>query len=720
MSVTVTVGQPALTINRSSTFMVTDRSGEIDPNAVEGVFAEDTRFLSAYRMRINGKPWERISSAALSYHDARLYLTNPLLPGFAGSPDIPAAALALTLERSVDDGIRESYSITNYAPERVHAVFELELASDFADLFEVKAGRIQQRDNLVTEWHHATRELTTTYQRGGYVRRFTYQVETADRPPTYANGRLIFPIHLAPGATWHGAAHFDLHGEPERSLRAQAAKPPERIEEMHQRWLAICTRLTTPVVDLERTWQQAVDDVGALRLHEHDLGPDLWVPAAGVPWYVTLFGRDSLIASVQCMMVHARFVEGTLRTLATYQATERDDWRDAQPGKIVHELRHGELAHFDAVPHARYYGTWDATPLYLIALHQAWRWLGDRRLIEELRPTAERCLDWIDRYGDVDGDGFQEYLRASSAGYENMGWKDAEDAIVYPNGHQVRQPKALCELQGYVYAAKLALAELYEDVYGEPDRAAVLRREAAELRRRFNERFWLEDQGIYALSLDPEKQRVATVASNAGHCLWSGIADADKAGRVVQRLMAPDMWSGWGIRTLSADNPAYDPFSYQRGSVWPHDNGIIAAGMHRYGYHAAAHQVLRGLLDAASFFEGYQLPEVFAGLARESRSYPVQYRGADVPQAWAAGSVFQMVEAMLGLEADVPNGRLYLDPALPEWLPALTITGLKAGNVRLDIHFERDGKETSWQVLRRHGGDLDVCRGSRERGDLDR
>jgi glycogen debranching enzyme len=539
-------------------------------------------------------------------------------------------------------------------------------------------------------------------------------VTAADALPSYANGRLQFPVRLDLGASWRACGHLALQSGP--TIRkplsgcGRAGLESSRSDRLLERWVRTCTVLETSHDDLANTYRQSVEDMGALRLHERDLGSDVWVPAAGVPWFVTLFGRDSLIAALQNLMVHARFAKGALRALAAFQATERDDWRDAQPGKIVHEVRRGELAHFNVVPHTRYYGTWDATPLYLMVLHQAWRWLGDRRLIEELLPTAERCLAWIDTDGDLDGDGFQEYQTFSAKGYENMAWKDAADAVVYPDGSQVKQPKALCEMQAYVYAAKSGMAEIYAGL-GNPARARVLANQATALKRQFNEAFWWEEEGIYAFGLDADKRQIRTVASNAGHCLWAGIADADKAARVAQRLLAPDMWSGWGIRTLSAQNPAYDPFSYQCGSVWPHDNAIIAAGMARYGFHAAAHEVARGLLDAAARFEYYRLPEVFAGLTRGPDSFPVQYRGANIPQAWAAGAVFQLVQAMLGLEADLPNHRLYVAPNLPDWLPSVKLRGLQIGPMQLDLSAWRDEERSHYAVELQRSGRLEVLTG---------
>ncbi|MGE3598370.1 MAG: glycogen debranching N-terminal domain-containing protein, partial [Dehalococcoidia bacterium] len=586
------------------------------------------------------------------------------------------------------------FELVNYSMRSIRVLVEIDVLSDFADLFEVRDGHVRRREAIVTEWDHRRSMLTTTYQKEDYLRRFRYRLRHAHPPPAYANGRLQCPIVLPPGGVWRACGHLTLqHGSAVRRApgvcrRRNSERGPE--DRVLRRWLADCPTLHSPDDDLNRIYRRSIEDMAALRLNDENLGRHLWVPAAGVPWYVALFGRDSLIASLQTMMIHPRFAEGTLRALTRYQATERDDWRDAQPGKIVHEVRHGELAHFNLVPHARYYGTWDATSLFLVLLGEAWRWLGDRRLVEDLLPTAERCLEWIDTYGDLDGDGFQEYQTYSDQGYENMGWKDAHDAVVYPDGSQVAQPKALCELQGYVYAAKNGVADVF-DALGRHDQAARLRAQTADLKRRFNDAFWMEEEGFYAYGLDREKRQIRTIASNAGHCLWSGIADPDKAARVCERLFQPDMWSGWGIRTLSADNPAFNPLSYQCGSIWPHDNAIIAAGLKRYGFDRAAHQIARALFDAAAGFEGDRLPEVFAGFQRKANSFPVQYRDANVPQAWATSAIFQLVQTMLGLRLDLPNETVYLDPSLPEWLPRVELTGLPFGRGRLDIGAWREG-----------------------------
>jgi glycogen debranching enzyme len=425
----------------------------------------------------------------------------------------------------------------------------------------------------------------------------------------------------------------------------------------------------------------------------------VFLPAAGLPWFVAPFGRDSLIVSLQNLLIYPEFARGALDILGSLQAKEDDSYRDAEPGKILHEIRYGELAHFKLIPHTPYYGTADATPLYLITLHAAWRATGDTDLLSQHLDTAERCLAWIDGYGDRDGDGFQEYQTRSPVGYENMGWKDAGDSIVYPDGSLVKGPKALCELQGYVFDAWLRMAEIF-DALGTQGAAQKLRAKAAALFERFNEVFWDEDSGFYAVALDGDKRKVLTVASNPGHCLWSGIVPAERARKVVERLMKPDMWSGWGIRTLSALNPAFNPYNYQTGSVWPHDNGIIAFGFKRYGFGAEAARIARDISEAGAHFLLNRLPELYTAPPRDETSFPVQYLGANVPQAWAAGSVFSLMQAMLGFFPDAPNDRLYIDPWLPSWLPDITLHDLRVGKHRLDISFWRKGENTEFKVLR--------------------
>ncbi|MCA1646745.1 MAG: amylo-alpha-1,6-glucosidase, partial [Chloroflexi bacterium] len=653
MPVEIKVGPPVLTINQGTSFMVTDLHGEIDFASEQGVFGGDTRLVSDYKLYVNGMPWTLLTSATVEYDTMRIELTNPALETDIG--DLPEQLVGLTVKRHITRGIHEDLDIVSYANCPVHFQLEIALRSDFADIFEVRQHQLVRRGNTHSQWHEKDGELRTTYTNGDFHRGVIFQILDPGSTPYSANGRLVFDVALQPGQSWHSCACYHL--DDGRGLRT--ASRHQRVDETHHdelgtlqtEWQGIATQLISANEDVYRAFTQSVEDMGALRMHEQDLARHVWVPAAGVPWYVALFGRDSLISSLQNMLVSAPLARGALQRLADYQATTIDEWRDAEPGKIPHELRVGELAHLRKVPHTPYYGTADATILYPIVLHETWKWTGDEALLRKHLETARRCMEWIDKYGDIDADGFQEYRTRSEQGYENMGWKDSGDAVVYPDGSPVPQPKGLVELQGYAFDAKMRMAEILE-VLGEPGGATALRAAAAELRTKFEEAFWCEDLGFYAFGLDPAKQPIKTLASNAGHCLWSGLPRPDRAAQVVRRFLEPDFWSGWGIRTLPASHPAYNPYSYHRGSVWPHDNALIALGFKRYGFADECARVARDLFEAASYFEGYRLPELYAGLPRQPGTFPVQYLGANIPQAWAAGSVFHLLQAILGLRGE--------------------------------------------------------------------
>ncbi|HEX4261141.1 MAG TPA: glycogen debranching N-terminal domain-containing protein [Acetobacteraceae bacterium] len=694
----IKVGPPQIAIHDGLAVLVTEPDGQIDWPTDKGLYFRDTRLLSGWYIYANGESWELLNGGSLHHRAARIYLTNKSIPTEQG--DIPARTLSLVVSRSIGAGVHEDIDIANHSMKPVRFNLELVLRSDFADIFEVKSNRIIRRGRITTSWDGQTGRLDTTYRNKDFHRELIVQAERSDSPAVYANGRMSFEVVLEAGAEWHACLLYELvdgmrHYAPPDDCTAVASDA--HIACPHDEWApqVLAVDSTNPVFN--RLFAQAVDDMSAMRLPIAGDGSS-FVPAAGLPWFVALFGRDSLIVSLQNAIVCPDFARGALDALARWQADARDDWRDAEPGKIAHELRLGELAHFKLIPHTPYYGTADATPLYPIVLHSAWRATGDRALLDRHLGAAERCLAWIDEYGDRDGDGFQEYQTRSPVGYENQGWKDAGEAVVDVEGYPVRGPKALCELQGYVYDAWQRMAEIY-DALGNADRATALRQKAAALFKRFNEVFWDEASGFYAFCLDGEKRPILSVASNPGHCLWSGIVPPDRAARVVERLMRPDMWSGWGIRTLSADNPSFNPYSYQNGSVWPHDNGIIALGFRRYGFAREAAAIAHDVVRAASFFMLNQLPELYSGIERDGTNFPVQYLGANVPQAWAAGSVFTLLQAILGLQLDAPRQRLMVDPALPEWLLGVTLRGLRVGEARLDLRFVREEGATRVEVL---------------------
>jgi len=425
--------------------------------------------------------------------------------------------------------------------------------------------------------------------------------------------------------------------------------------------------------------------------------------AAGIPWYVAPFGRDSLLTAYQALPMNPELARMTLLALARLQAEADDPWRDAEPGKIPHELRSGELARTGLIPHTPYYGTVDATPLYLILAAAYYRWTGDIGTLTGLREVIDAAVAWIRDYGDHDGDGFLEYHCRSPGGLRNQGWKDSHDSVVHADGSLAEGPIALVEVQGYAYRAKLDIADVY-DALGEAGVAAELRGEAEALRRAVNDAYWMPEEGTFALALDGAKRQVASVTSNPAHCLWCGVVDEDKAGAVAERLMAPDMFSGWGIRTLSSDSPAYNPMSYHNGSVWPHDNAIAAAGLKRYGFTDATEQIATALVEVGSTARDFRLPELYCGFDRSEANAVVAYPVACIPQAWAAGAPFMLLEAMLGIRADAPDGLLTLEkPRLPPWLNRLEIRGMHVGAAVLTLAFERDRGITGFSLLEQKG-----------------
>ena len=700
MSFKVHVGPPQIAIHQGQTVLVSEQDGQINWPSEKGLYFLDTRVVSNWAIYANGEPWELLNGGPVTYHAARIFLTNRAILTEDGA--IPPRTVGLTLSRWISGGLHEDLDVTNNSMKPIRFQLEIAFRCDFADIFEVKSGKIVRRGQITTEWSERRQRVRTAYSNRDFQRAVTIAVLHASSKAVSANGRLSFEVALQPGQAWHACLLYTLE-DGEQHLRA----PPDCFGQDHKSrhsetmadWLKTVVKIQTSNEEFYRLFHQALEDMAALRLPIKGTDHIVFLPAAGLPWFVAPFGRDSLIVSLQNVLIYPEFARGALEILGSLQAKEDDPYRDAEPGKILHELRYGELAHFKLIPHTPYYGTADATPLYLITLHSAWRATGDKGLLEQHLPTAEGCLAWIDKYGDRDGDGFQEYQTRSPVGYENMAWKDSGDSVMYPDGSLVKGPKALCELQGYVYNAWVRMAEAFEAL-GKPDRAQELRAKAAALFERFNEAFWDEELGFYVYALDGDKRKVKTVASNAGHCLWSGIVPRERAKKVVERLMAPDMWTGWGIRTLSADHRAFNPYNYQTGSVWPHDNAIIAMGFKFYGFGAEAARVAHDVSVAASHFLLNQLPELYTAAERTESNFPVQYIGANVPQAWAAGSVFMLTQALLGFLPDAPRNKLYIDPSLPAWLPQLTVRDLRIGKHKLDIRFWTEGGETAFEVLK--------------------
>ncbi|MGE5658831.1 MAG: glycogen debranching N-terminal domain-containing protein [Actinomycetota bacterium] len=700
MSTKVSVNSGQIVINDGSTFLVTDSYGWIDDRVAQGFFVADTRLLSYYEVSINRDRLLLLASSPINHHSALYQFTNPQFRTVNGI--VPNGRLMIGIRRDVVGGMHEDIDITNHHSERVEFQLMLAIRSDFADIFEVKSQQILSRGETETTWKEG--KLTTKYRNGSFHRGLITQPECFSAQPRYANGRLFFDVAIDPGQSWHTCINFvAIAGDevyyPQNTCAVEHHTEAKKIS---QDFLSQATKLRSSNAEIAAYYQQALIDMAALRIKVENNGHDFWMPAAGIPWFVAVFGRDSVIVSMQTMAVYHPFAYGTLLRLAQLQATEVDDWRDAQPGKMLHELRQDELTQLKQLPYTPYYGTIDTTILWIVTLAEAYQWNHNETLLHECRTPLEKALTWIEKYGDFDQDGFVEYQTRSSLGLRNQGWKDSGDAIVYPDGTQVEPPIALCEVQGYVYNAWRDAAMIY-DILGEPARAKTLRQQANDLYQRFNDRFWMEDEGFYCLGLDSKKQQIRSIASNPGHLLGSGIVPQERAKRLVKRLFQPDLWCGWGIRTLSSQNPAYNPISYQLGSVWPHDNSLIAMGLKQYGYHQEANQIAEGIFAAASYFESGRMPELFGGIERQSGRFPVPYPDANVPQAWAAGSIFLLIRALLGLEANALERSLIVHPVLPDWLADLELLNLSIGDATVTLRFWREGEQTQWQVTHLDG-----------------
>ncbi len=695
MPTKVTVNSGQIVINDGSSFLVTSSDGSIDENLPQGFFVNDTRLISYYEISINRYRLVLLASSNINHHSALYEFTNPEFSTINGK--LPYGCLLIAVRRDIVGGMHEDIDITNRYAKRVEFQLMFAVRSDFADIFQVKSKQLLARGEQETVWKEGI--LSTEYSNRDFHRGIIVAPACSGSKPRYTNGRLIFDVRLEPGKTWHTCINFVtiIDGDATTPQHTCVVPHVTAAGKVRDEFLNSATQLQSSNAKIAAYYQQALVDLAALRIKVDFKDQNFWMPAAGIPWFTAVFGRDSVIASLQTMAVAREFAHGTVIRLAQLQATEVDDWRDAQPGKMLHELRRGELAQLHEIPHTPYYGTVDTTILWIVTLAKLYGWNANRKMIENERSSLEKALDWIDQYGDFDGDGFVEYLTHSKDGLRNQGWKDSGDSMVYPDGSLVEPPIALSEVQGYVYDAWQRAAVVYE-VLGEYETARKLRQKAEALYQRFNDRFWMEEEGFYCLGLDNHKQPIRSITSNPGHLLWSGIVPPERAKKLVQRLFQDDLWCGWGVRTLSAQNPAYNPISYQLGGVWPHDNSLIAAGLKRYGYHQEANRIAEGIFAAASYFENGQMPELFAGMERRLDGFPVPYPDACIPQAWAAGSIFLLISTILGLEADAPQGCLRVCPYLPEWLPDLELTNLKVGDATVALRFWREGEQTRWQV----------------------
>ena len=718
-------------LKHGNLYLLSDPFGDVHADSRGlGLYDLDTRVLSCAVLRINGVRPTLLRAQSATNHISTIQLTNPELrrdPAIkqGAAEALAQRALSVTRRRWIAGGLAERIEITNYSARAQDIELDLDLDADMADIFEVR-GRIRERRGRHRPTEATSESLVFAYEGlDGMLRRTLVSFSPAEvgtaGPDSVSGGegsiRLHWHLHVEPGATagarWEVST--DLTRIPGRSAAPEETPTrlatslagggddgtpiplhhgrveigdPSEAEAEYGTWVEHCARIRSDGELLDLAIRRSIADLRLLR-NDGPMRGEHYV-AAGIPWFTTLFGRDSIITALQ--------------VLADWQATEDDPERDMEPGKILHELRFGELARTGELPHRPYYGSVDATPLWLILFDETYRWTGDLELVRALWPNALAALEWIDRYGDRDGDGFVEYERRTKAGLLNQGWKDSGDSIRHRDGTIAMAPIALVEIQGYVYDAKRRLADLAGRL-GETALSERLSREADALHDRFNEAFWMEDRRFYAIALDADKRQVGTISSNPGHALWSGIVPADRVDPVVDRLLDPAMDCGWGIRTYASGQPGYNPVGYHTGSVWPHDNALIAAGMKRAGRHDAADRVASRIFEAAQRSPDFRLPELFCGFDRGLAEMPIPYPVACSPQAWSAATSLSLLQTMLGMHADAARDVLELDrPHLPSWLGKVTVHELRVGERTVDLLFHRwRGTTTSAEVLRRDG-----------------
>jgi glycogen debranching enzyme len=722
-----------LYVSQNRTVLATERDGFIYGGRAHGLLVYQTRLLSKYRYLIDGKPPYPVASSNIDQHTWLGYyiMLPPAVDGGErdqGSGQLEAStqqSLELRLSRYVGDIIHEDVDLTNFTQYSTSFTLTLEVEADFADVQETGRER-KQKGKITEDWRKVDSKWELFYDykvehkydhqgekgRAQLHRGVTISIDSSLRP-SFKNGRISFQINLEAQGTWHACIEITPLIDEERldtsyKCNSFAGGPNER-DRLRQIVLDESTEFTAPLEEtLTHTVMGALSrarqDLLALRLYDLDHGDRAWTMAAGLPIYIALFGRDTLTAAWQAAILGPEMMRGTLEELPRWQGTESNPWRDEQPGRHLHEAHTGPLEMLNFNPRERYYGSVTTSGFYPVVVAELWHWTGDREIVEPFIEPALKGLQWLDKYSDADGDGFYEYLSRSELGVTNQAWKDSGDAIVYEDGSQVEAPIATCEEQGFVYLAKLFMSEVCW-WFDRKDEARRLYREATELKKRFNEAFWVESESYIAMGLDSQNRQITSIGSNAGHCLATGIVDEALVAPTVGRFIADDLFSGWGIRTLSSRNPAYNPYSYHRGSVWPVEHGTFALGFMRYGLPKHIHLIAKAQFEAASLFDHYRLPELFSGHQRdEAHPFPALYPNANTPQAWSASAVFCMVQAMLGLYPYAPLNILLVDPHLPEWLPEITLTNLRVGDAAVTIRFYRESNgESGYRVFDMRG-----------------
>ncbi|MFI7585474.1 glycogen debranching N-terminal domain-containing protein [Spongisporangium articulatum] len=674
----------AVTLVEGSTFCISEVDGDVVPGRPQGLFVRDTRVVSRWELTVQG---ERTTSLGVQ---SAAPFTATCLNRVHPQTGLGDSSLLVVRRRYVGDGMREDLTIRNTNGHPVELDVLLRVQADFADLFEVKEGRSQHPDDVVADVSH---EGLYLHRRRGHREEGLLVRASGDAELQVVGdgGFVSWQVSLDPRTEWHSVVEAVPVIDGSRMTLAYPEGVP--VDEAAPArslaaWRAASPRIETPHAGLKATLKRSLEDLGTLRIFD-PRSPERAVVAAGAPWFMALFGRDSLLTSHMLVPVDSSLALGTLQTLADHQGRTIDAKSEEEPGKILHEIRFGPSTDFALGGRSVYYGSIDSSSLFVMLLGELHRWGRHPVEVAALLPAADRALAWITEFGDRDGDGFVEYQRLTDAGLVNQGWKDSGDGITFASGAVAEPPIALAEVQGYTYAAFRARAALARDA-GDAELAEHWTSRADLLKRRFNEAFWLPDRGYFAVGLDGDKRPVDSLTSNIGHCLWSGIVDREKAPAVAAHLLSDDMFSGWGIRTLAASNGAYNPMSYHNGSIWPHDNALCAAGLMRYGFTGQAQRVITGLLDAVSYF-GWRPPELFCGFGHDEFPEPVPYPAACSPQAWAAATPFSFLRSLLRLDPAVQERQIYCDPHVPEQYLPLEVRGLRLEDLSLDVEVTPHG-----------------------------
>lgn len=688
-------------LKNGQTFAIFDRHGDIRPFGFEdqGVFHEGTRFLSRLKLKISQKSPLLLSSFVKQENDFLIVdLTNPDLTTSAGS-FIKRGTLYLVRTYFLFQGhCYQRISIANYGLEPARFSFSLDFEADYVDIFEVRGMQRPSRGHL-QEALIEEKAVTLSYQGLDHKLRKT-RITFSEHPLELQAETAVFDIHLEPQEMKTVNCIFSC-------LSGDESAPMLGFDEASAANKKIYEDYREQICQLRTSNEQFNDWINQSRADLHMLvsvTPHGLYPFAGIPWFSTIFGRDGILTAFQTLWLYPDITRGVLSYLAQCQARDFLPEKDAEPGKILHEERKGEMAELGEIPFGQYYGTIDATPLFIVLAGHYFERTNDLAFIEKIWPNIERALTWMDEFGDIDKDGFIEYARKAHHGLSNQGWKDSDDSVSHADGSLADSPIALCEVQGYAFEAKMKASELALAL-GKKRQAVTLKKQAALLKEKFIEAFWCEEIGMYALALDGQKKQCKVRSSNAGHCLFSGIASEAHAALMVRQLMSPDFFTGWGVRTLSSEEVRYNPMSYHNGSIWPHDNSLIAYGMARYGFKREAMQLMASLFDASLFMDLHRMPELYCGFERRYGEGPTLYPVACDPQAWAAGSVFLVLQACLGLSIQMPENKIWFrNPALPEFLEQIQLKNLKIGDNTLDITFVRDHHDVAINVKRKEGG----------------